>query len=36
MNVVVPASVAHGQDVLVVALLGNSETQPNAFLAIAQ
>jgi uncharacterized protein (TIGR03118 family) len=34
-NVVVPPSVSRGQDVLVVGLLGNSETQVNAFLTIA-
>ena len=34
-NVVVPAGVATGGDVLVVALLGNGETQANAFLTIA-
>jgi hypothetical protein len=32
--VVVPAGVTPGQDVLVVALSGNFETQPNAFLTI--
>ena len=35
-NVTVPPGVAHGQDVLVVALLGNSETQANAFIPISQ
>jgi uncharacterized protein (TIGR03118 family) len=35
-NVVVPSSVSHGQDVLVVALLGNNETQANAYIPIAQ
>jgi uncharacterized protein (TIGR03118 family) len=34
-NVVVPSTVTLGQDVLVVGLLGNFETQPNAFLTIA-
>ena len=34
-NVTVPSVVTHGQDVLVVALLGNSETQANAFIPIA-
>jgi uncharacterized protein (TIGR03118 family) len=34
-NLVVPPAVARGQDVLVVGLLGNFETQPNAFLTIA-
>jgi uncharacterized protein (TIGR03118 family) len=34
-NVVVPPGVTLGQDVLVVGLLGNFATQPNAFLAIA-
>jgi uncharacterized protein (TIGR03118 family) len=34
-NVVVPPAAALGQDVLVVGLLGNFETQPNAFLTIA-
>jgi uncharacterized protein (TIGR03437 family) len=34
-NVVVPPAATLGQDVLVVGLLGNFETQPNAFLAIA-
>jgi uncharacterized protein (TIGR03118 family) len=33
-NVVVPAGVTPGQDVLVVALSGNFETQPNSFLTI--
>jgi uncharacterized protein (TIGR03118 family) len=33
-NVVVPQTVTLGQDVLVVGLSGNSETQPNAFLTI--
>jgi uncharacterized protein (TIGR03118 family) len=34
-NVVVPSGVTRGQDVLVVGLSGNFETQPNAFLTIA-
>ena len=34
-NVVVPSTVTLGQDVLVVGLSGNFETQPNAFLTIA-
>jgi uncharacterized protein (TIGR03437 family) len=34
-NLVVPPGVTLGQDVLVVGLLGNFTTQPNAFLAIA-
>jgi uncharacterized protein (TIGR03437 family) len=34
-NVVVPAGVTLGQDVLVVGLSGNFVTQPNAFLTIA-
>jgi uncharacterized protein (TIGR03437 family) len=34
-NVVVPPAVTLGQDVLVVGLSGNFETQPNAFLTIA-
>jgi uncharacterized protein (TIGR03118 family) len=34
-NVVVPAGVTRGQDVLVVGLSGNFETQPDAFLTIA-
>jgi uncharacterized protein (TIGR03437 family) len=34
-NVVAPPSVTLGQDVLVVGLLGNFATQPNAFLTIA-
>jgi len=34
-NVVVPLAATLGQDVLVVGLLGNFETQPNAFLTIA-
>jgi uncharacterized protein (TIGR03118 family) len=34
-NVVVPSTVTLGQDVLVVGLSGDFETQPNAFLAIA-
>jgi uncharacterized protein (TIGR03118 family) len=34
-NVVVPPGVTLGQDVLVVGLSGNFETQPNAFLTIA-
>jgi uncharacterized protein (TIGR03118 family) len=35
VNVVVPSTVTLGQDVLVVGLSGNFETQPNAFLTIA-
>ena len=35
LNVVVPSTVTLGQDVLVVGLSGNFETQPNAFLTIA-
>ena len=35
INVTVPSSVTLGQDVLVVGLSGNFETQPNAFLTIA-
>jgi len=35
INVVVPSTVTIGQDVLVVGLSSNSETQPNAFLTIA-
>lgn len=34
-NVVVPAGISLGQDVLVVGLSGNFETQANAFLTIA-
>ena len=34
-NVVVPTTVTLGQDVLVVGLSGDFETQPNAFLTIA-
>ena len=34
-NVVVPSTVTLGQDVLVVGLSGNFETQPNAFLTVA-
>ena len=34
-NVVVPSTVTLGQDVLVVGLSANFETQPNAFLTIA-
>jgi len=34
-NVVVPPTVTIGQDVLVVGLSSNFETQPNAFLTIA-
>jgi uncharacterized protein (TIGR03437 family) len=34
-NVVVPSTVTLGQDVLVVGLSGDFETQPNAFLTIA-
>jgi uncharacterized protein (TIGR03118 family) len=36
INAVVPAGVTKGQDALVVGLLGNGETQPNAFIAISQ
>jgi uncharacterized protein (TIGR03437 family) len=35
INVVVPSNVRLGQDVLVVGLSGNFETQPNALLTIA-
>ena len=35
LNVVVPSTVTLGQDVLVVGLSGDFETQPNAFLTIA-
>jgi uncharacterized protein (TIGR03118 family) len=35
INVVVPSTVTIGQDVLVVGLSSNSQTQPNAFLTIA-
>jgi hypothetical protein len=35
LNVVVPSSLALGQDVLVVGLSGDFETQPGAFLSIA-
>jgi uncharacterized protein (TIGR03118 family) len=35
INVQVPPNVSRGQDVLVVGLSGNFETQPNAFLTIA-
>jgi uncharacterized protein (TIGR03118 family) len=35
LNVVVPTTVTLGQDVLVVGLSGDFETQPNAFLTIA-
>ena len=35
-NVQVPAAVTHGQDALVVALLGDSVSQANAFIPIAQ
>jgi len=34
-NVQVPAGVTHGQDALVIALLGDSITQANAYIAIA-
>jgi uncharacterized protein (TIGR03437 family) len=34
-NVVVPSTVTIGQDVLVVGLSSNFETQPNVFLTIA-
>ena len=33
-NVVIPSNVASGQDVLVVGLLGNGETQANGFIAM--
>ena len=36
INVVVPQGVATNTDVLTVALLGNGETQPNAYLTISQ
>jgi len=35
INVTVPSNVTLGQDVLVIGLSGNFETQPNAFLTIA-
>jgi uncharacterized protein (TIGR03437 family) len=35
LNVVAPSTVTLGQDVLVVGLSGDFETQPNAFLTIA-
>jgi hypothetical protein len=35
LNVVVPSTVTLGQDVLVIGLSANSETQPNGFLTIA-
>jgi len=35
LNIVVPSTVTLGQDVLVVGLSGDFETQPNAFLTIA-
>jgi uncharacterized protein (TIGR03118 family) len=35
LNVVVPSAVTPGQDVLVVGLSGDFETQPNAFLTVA-
>jgi len=35
INVTVPSNVTLGQDVLVVGMSGNFETQPNAFLTIA-
>jgi uncharacterized protein (TIGR03437 family) len=35
LNVTVPPNVRLGQDVLVVGLSGNFETQPNEFLTIA-
>lgn len=35
-NVQVPAAVTHGQDALVVALLGDATTQTNAYIPIAQ
>jgi uncharacterized protein (TIGR03437 family) len=34
-NVVVPVGVTHGQDALVIALLGDSITQANAYISIA-
>jgi uncharacterized protein (TIGR03437 family) len=36
INATVPASVGRGQDALVVGLIGNGETQANAYIAIAQ
>jgi uncharacterized protein (TIGR03118 family) len=36
LNVVVPPNVTRGQDVLAVALIANSETQANAFIAVQQ
>ena len=36
LNVVVPPTVVTGQDVRVVGLIGNFETQPNAYIPIAQ
>ena len=33
-NVVIPKNVATGQDVFVIALMGNGETQANAFIAM--
>jgi uncharacterized protein (TIGR03437 family) len=36
INAVVPAAAVRGQDALVVGLLGDGETQPNAFIPIAQ
>jgi uncharacterized protein (TIGR03437 family) len=35
INVVVPAGVTRAQDALVVGLLGDGETQPNAFIPIS-
>jgi uncharacterized protein (TIGR03118 family) len=35
INVIVPASVTRAQDALVVGLLGDGETQPNAFIPIS-
>src|SRR5580658_958303 len=35
INVIVPSTITRGQDVLVVGLSGDFETQPNAFLTIA-
>jgi len=36
INVVVPLTVTHGQDNLVIALVGDGETQANAFIPISQ
>jgi uncharacterized protein (TIGR03118 family) len=35
LNVVVPSTITRGQDVIVIGLSGNFQTQPNAFLTIA-